>query len=80
MQQILTQYTSPSRLHIHGFEEHGSTTTPFQMLSVNHASRYHLAMDVAKLEKRDDLVEKYQKILDDNAKYAREHGVDQVKL
>lgn len=80
LQQILTQYTSPSRLHIHGFEEHGSTTTPFQMLSVNHASRYHLAMDVAKLEKRDDLVEKYQKILDDNAKYAREHGVDQVKL
>lgn len=80
LQQILTQYTNPSRLHMHGFEEHGSTTTPFQMLSVNHASRYHLAMDVAKLEKRDDLVEKYQKILDDNAKYAREHGVDQVKL
>lgn len=60
------------------FEEHGSTTTPFQMLSVNHASRYHLAMDIAKLEKRDDLVEKYQKVIDDNANYAHEYGVDQV--
>ncbi len=80
LQQILTQYTRPNRLHVHGFEEHGSTTTPFQMLSVNHASRYHLAIDVAKLEKRDDLVEKYQKIIDDNATYAREHGVDTVEV
>ncbi len=78
LQQILTQYANPNRLHVHGFEEHGSTTTPFQMLSVNHASRYHLAIDVAKLEKRDDLVEKYQKILDENAQYAREHGVDNI--
>lgn len=80
LQQILTTYASPSRLHVHGFEEHGSTTTPFEMLSVNHASRYHLAMDVARLEKRDDLVEKYQKIITDNAKYATEHGVDQVEI
>lgn len=78
LQQILTQYANPNRLHIHGFEEHGSTTTPFQMLSVNHASRYHLAIDVARLEKRDDLVEKYQKILDKNAQYAHEHGVDNI--
>lgn len=78
LQQILTGYALPSRLHIHGFEEHGSTTTPFQMLSVNHASRYHLAMDVARLEKRDDLLQKYQKVIDDNAKFARDHGTDQV--
>lgn len=80
LQQILTQYADPKRLRVHGFEEHGSTTTPFQMLSVNHASRYHLAIDIAKLEKRDDLVQKYQKIIDDNARYAREHGIDQVEL
>ncbi len=79
LQQILTQYTDPKRLHVHGYEEHGSTTTPFEMLSVNHASRYHLALDVAKREKRPDLVEKYQKILESNAKYAHEHGVDEIK-
>ena len=80
LHQIFSVYTNPDRFKVHGFMEHGSTTTPFQMLSVNHASRYHLAMDVARLEKRDDLVEKYQKIIDDNAKYAHEHGIDQIKI
>lgn len=78
LRQILTHYANPSRLHVHGFMEQGSTTTPFQMLSVNSASRYHLAIDVAKLEKRDDLVQKYEKMLADNAAYAREHGVDKL--
>lgn len=80
LRQILTHYAEPSRLHVHGFMEHGSTTTPFEMLSVNSASRYHLAMDVAKMEKRDDLVAKYQNILTQNTAYAREHGVDQTNL
>lgn len=79
LQSILSQYTDMRRLHIHGFMERGSTTTPFEMLSVNEASRYHLAIEVAKLEKRPDLVEKYQKILSDNTAYAKEHGVDQVQ-
>lgn len=78
LRSILIQYTDNKRLNIHGFMEHGSTTTPFEMLSVNHASRYHLAIDVAKAEKRDDLVKKYQKILQDNSAYAREHDVDQI--
>lgn len=48
------------------------------MLSMNQASRYHLALDVARLEKRDDLIKKYQKVLNDNTTYAREHGIDQI--
>lgn len=78
--QILSQYAAPERLHCHGYEEHGSTTTPLEMLNVNHASRYYLALDVAKLEKRDDLVAKYQKCIADNAEYAHSHGVDQPGL
>lgn len=78
LRQILTHYADSRRLHVHGFMEQGSTTTPFEMLSVNSATRYHLAIDVAKLEHRDDLVKKYEKILADNSRYAREHGVDQV--
>lgn len=78
LRQILTHYANPDRLYVHGFMEHGSTTTPFEMLSMNSASRYHLAIDVARLEKRDDLVKKYEKMLADNAAYAREHGVDML--
>lgn len=80
LQQVLTNYTEPKRLHTHGFLEQGSTTTPFEMLSLNHASRYDLAIDVAKTEKRDELVQKYQQIIADNTAYAREHGVDQITL
>lgn len=78
LRQILTHYADSRRLYVHGFMEQGSTTTPFEMLSVNSATRYHLAIDVAKLEHRDDLVKKYEKILADSSRYAREHGVDQI--
>lgn len=75
---ILSQYTDPRRLHVHGFEDQGSTTTPFEMLSLNHASRYHLALDVAHLERRSDLIQKYQHAITSNRTYAHQHGLDQI--
>ncbi len=74
--QILTQYTDKTRLYIHGFSDRGSTTTPFEMLSVNQASRYHLATDVAKREGREDMVRKYEKAIAENRTYAQKNGVD----
>ena len=75
---ILSQYADPRRLHVHGFEDQGSTTTPFEMLSLNHASRYHLALDVARLEHRQDLIQKYQHAITSNRAYAHQHGLDQI--
>ena len=75
---ILSQYAAPHRLHVHGFEDQGSTTTPFEMLSLNHASRYHLALDVARLEHRQDLIQKYQHAITSNRAYAHQHGLDQI--
>lgn len=80
LKQILACYTDFKRCSVHGFNEQGSTTTPFEMLSVNHASRYDIAIDVAKQAKRTDLVEKYQKVLTKNRAYAHEHGVDLPEL
>lgn len=80
LRSILSRYADRNRIRVHGFMEHGSTTTPFEMLSVNEASRYHLAMDVARLEKQSELIEKYQKIISDNHEYALKHGVDKVKF
>ncbi len=76
LRQILLHYIDGQRLKVHGFLERGSTTTPFEMLSLNEASRYHLALDVAQLEKRDDLIKKYQKKIRDNSIYARTYGLD----
>lgn len=76
LQHILAQYTDPKRIKVHGFSDQGTTTTPFEMLSLNQASRYHLAIDVAKQLHRYDLTRKYQKIIDDNHEHAKEFGID----
>lgn len=76
---ILSRYADRNRVRVHGFLERGSTTTPFEMLSLNEASRYHLAIDVARLEKQDDLVKKYQQLIQENRQYAQKHGIDKVK-
>ena len=34
------------QLHVHGFQERGTTTTPFDMLMLNDLDRYQLAIDV----------------------------------
>jgi hypothetical protein len=49
------------------------------MLRRNAASRYDVAIDVAKLYRRNDLVQKYQKVIDDNHAYAIEHGEDMIE-
>jgi xylulose-5-phosphate/fructose-6-phosphate phosphoketolase len=33
-------------LHVHGYQEIGTTTTPFDMVMLNHLDRYRLAIDV----------------------------------
>jgi xylulose-5-phosphate/fructose-6-phosphate phosphoketolase len=38
----------PSRFHVRGFMEEGTTTTPFDMVVLNEMSRYHLAMEAVK--------------------------------
>lgn len=78
LRSILSRYADRSRVRVHGFLERGSTTTPFEMLSLNEASRYHLAIDVARLEKQDELVKKYQQLILENRKYAHQNGVDKI--
>lgn len=78
LKSILAEYTDGKRLHIHGYNEQGSTTTPFEMLSLNQASRYDLAIEVAKMEGREDLVAKYQKVIDENRAFAQQNGIDKI--
>ena len=33
-------------VHVHGYREEGTTTTPFDMTELNGLDRFHLAMDV----------------------------------
>jgi xylulose-5-phosphate/fructose-6-phosphate phosphoketolase len=38
--------TNHERLHVRGYKEEGTTTTPFDMVMMNDLDRYHLVMDV----------------------------------
>ncbi|MBR3229158.1 hypothetical protein IKF67_02960 [Candidatus Saccharibacteria bacterium] len=79
LENILENYTARSRLRVHGFNEEGSTTTPFEMLRRNMASRYDLAMDVARVKGREDLVSKYDSFLTQNHLHAIKYGKDLIK-
>lgn len=79
LENILENYTERRRLRVHGFNEEGSTTTPFEMLRRNAASRYDLAIDIAKVMKREDLVAKYTEELAKNHAHAIQYGEDLIK-
>ena len=76
LRQILASYTEGDRIFVHGFEEEGSTTTPFEMLTMNHASRYDIAADAARAIGTEDLAAKYEDMIQQNRRYARDFGED----
>ena len=73
--------THAERFHVRGFNEQGTTTTPFDMVVLNQISRYHLAMmavrQVRRLHERaPSLVEQCQSAIDAAVEYGRTHFED----
>ena len=72
-------------LHVHGYKEEGTTTTPFDMTVVNHLDRFHLAMDaVERVEKFQDqrayIREKAEKKLFEHSEYIQKYGEDMPEI
>jgi xylulose-5-phosphate/fructose-6-phosphate phosphoketolase len=44
--QLIHGRSNPGRFHVRGFNEQGTTTTPFDMVVLNRMSRFHLALEV----------------------------------
>jgi xylulose-5-phosphate/fructose-6-phosphate phosphoketolase len=44
--ELTYRRTSHANLHVRGYKEEGTTTTPFDMVMLNDLDRYHLVMDV----------------------------------
>ncbi len=68
-------------LHVRGYKEEGTTTTPFDMVMLNDLDRYHLVMDV--LDRVPGLAAKEAGLRQEMAdarlrarQYTREHGED----
>jgi xylulose-5-phosphate/fructose-6-phosphate phosphoketolase len=73
--------TNHHNLHVRGYKEEGTTTTPFDMVLMNDLDRFHLVMDV--LDRVDGLGSRYaglrQRMQDARIharEYTREHGED----
>jgi xylulose-5-phosphate/fructose-6-phosphate phosphoketolase len=74
-----------SRFHVRGFNDEGTTTTPFDMVVLNKMSRYHLAMDALKYIGRlrantSDVIDAFQRKLYEHHAYIREHLEDMPEI
>lgn len=72
-------------LHVRGFKEEGTTTTPFDMVVLNDLDRFHLVMDVIErlpqLEKIGSHVrQKMRDKLIEHKEYIRNHGEDMLEI
>jgi xylulose-5-phosphate/fructose-6-phosphate phosphoketolase len=79
--EIVHGHPDVDRIHVRGFNEQGTTTTPFQMTVLNSMSRFHLAAEairrVPRLAEREaELVAECERRINESVQYAREHLED----
>ncbi|MDF0512453.1 phosphoketolase family protein [Agromyces sp. H3Y2-19a] len=81
--QLAYRRTNHANLHVRGFAERGTTTTPFDMLHLNDLDRYRLALDVVRrvpgLASRPgvaEVAEEWHAARVAAREYAYEHGED----
>jgi xylulose-5-phosphate/fructose-6-phosphate phosphoketolase len=77
--------TNHANLHVRGYKEEGTTTTPFDMVMLNDLDRFHLVTDV--IDRVPGLASSAgrlrQKMLDRRVRaraYTREHGEDDPEI
>jgi xylulose-5-phosphate/fructose-6-phosphate phosphoketolase len=77
--------TNHANLHVRGYKEEGTTTTPFDMVMLNDLDRFHLVIDV--IDRLPSLGERAahlrQHMVDERLRhraYTREHGDDPPEL
>ncbi len=77
--------TNHKNLHVRGYKEEGTTTTPFDMVVMNDLDRFHLVADVVdrvpRLRQRAAYVKQYVRDrLIDHKEYIRENGQDMPEI
>jgi xylulose-5-phosphate/fructose-6-phosphate phosphoketolase len=77
--------SNESRFHVRGFNDQGTTTTPFDMVVLNKMSRYHLAIDALKHVPRlgshaSDAIALFNRKLYEHHAYIRQHFQDMPEI
>jgi xylulose-5-phosphate/fructose-6-phosphate phosphoketolase len=77
--------TNHDNLHVRGYKEEGTTTTPFDMVMLNDLDRFHLVMDV--IDRVPGLSESSGRLRQEMSDrrlraraYTREHGEDEPEI
>lgn len=81
----LTYKRTNQDLHVRGYNEEGTITTPFDMRVLNKIDRFNLALDVLKytdnrFEGSNELKEYCTSMLKEHDKYIREYGIDMPEI
>jgi xylulose-5-phosphate/fructose-6-phosphate phosphoketolase len=83
--RLTYRHTNHENLHVRGYKEEGTTTTPFDMVMLNDLDRFHLVMDV--IDRVPGLAERAahlrQEMVDRRLAaraYTREHGEDEPSI
>ncbi len=79
--QLLFSRPQPHRFHVFGYQEEGSTTTPFDMVVLNGISRYQLAIEALRRSPKlasiaGELIERYEEVLTKHRAYVQANGDD----
>jgi xylulose-5-phosphate/fructose-6-phosphate phosphoketolase len=77
--------TNHDNIHVRGYKEEGTTTTPFDMVVLNNLDRFQLALDVIKrIPRFNDQIEKatarYWDAIERHKLYVSEHGDDMPEI
>jgi xylulose-5-phosphate/fructose-6-phosphate phosphoketolase len=83
--QLVHRRPHPARFHVRGFNEQGTTTTPFDMVVLNKISRFHLAALAVKqsslpAERVAELVADLDAREAEAVRYTREHFEDPAEI
>ncbi len=77
--------TNHAGMHVRGFAEEGTTTTPFDMVVLNQLDRFHLAIEAIERVPGLDIAaahvkQQFRDKLIEHARYVREHGEDMPEI
>lgn len=82
--QMLHHRSHPGRFHVRGFNEQGTTTTPFAMVILNAMSRFHLAAEAIRRSPlksaREDSIERLETMIADAVRYSRDQLQDPPEI
>ncbi len=83
--QLLHGRPNPDRFHVRGYNEEGTTTTPFDMVVLNRMSRYHLALEALNrvggdVDGAEELAEHCQQMLAKHREYILAHLEDMPEI